>query len=236
MRLDKFLSEMGVGSRSQIKEWCRQKKITVNGEVVRKSDFHVDPMSDQVICQGQRIAYEEMEYYMLHKPKGVVTAVSDSRESTVMDLLKERKRKDLFPVGRLDKDTTGLLIITNDGPLCRRLLAPKHHVPKTYYARVKGRITEAHVGQFLQGLDIGDEKMTLPAKLKILKEGDISQTELTITEGRFHQVKRMFHAVGGEVLDLKRLSMGELKLDPNLAPGEYRKLTPEEVEILKNQS
>lgn len=232
MRLDRFLSEMGCATRSHIREACKKKQVTVNDAVVTKSDVKIDPAVDRVTYCGQEVTYAAMEYYMLHKPAGVVTAVEDKREKTVLDLLTTRTRKDLFPVGRLDKDTEGLLLITNDGPLCQKLLSPKHHVAKTYYARVDGEMKPEAVERFREGLDIGDEKPTLPAELVILASGETSEILLTITEGRFHQVKRMCEAVGCHVTYLKRLSMGSLSLDETLAPGEFRPLTEEEIRLL----
>ena len=169
------------------------------------------------------VAYAEYEYYMLNKPAGVVSATEDKKDSTVLDLIDEKQRKDLFPVGRLDKDTEGLLLITNDGELAHQLLSPKKHVDKVYFARIDGKVTE-------------EEKPTLPAYLEILKSEEISEIRLTIREGKFHQVKRMFHAVGKEVIYLKRLQMGSLVLDPRLALGEYRELTGQELEALRDCS
>lgn len=233
MRLDKYLASVGVGTRTAVKELIRKKAVTVNGAVTTSPECKVDSEKDQIVCRGQQISYTEYEYYMLHKPAGVVSAVTDARERTVLELLTERHRKDLFPVGRLDKDTEGLLLITNDGALCNRLIAPKKHVEKQYYVRVQGRVTEAEVSRFAEGLDIGDEKPTKPGRLIILQAGAESEVLLTITEGRFHQVKRMFQAVGMEVIYLKRLSMGSLQLDEALAAGEYRRLTAEEIKDLK---
>lgn len=176
-----------------------------------------------------------MEYYMLNKPAGVISASEDRRERTVVDLITTKKRNDLFPVGRLDRDTEGLLLITNDGDLAHRLLSPKKHVDKVYYARIDGKVTEEDQKVFAEGLDIGEEKKTLPAQLHILKSGEESEITLTIREGKFHQVKRMFHAVGKEVVYLKRLQMGSLKLDETLRPGEYRKLTEQERLILMDK-
>ena len=192
----------------------------------------IDTERDTVLFNGMTVGYAEFEYYMLNKPAGVVSATEDRRERTVLDLIGEKRRKDLFPVGRLDKDTEGLLLITNDGELAHRLLSPKKHVDKTYYARVAGRITEEHKKIFAAGVDIGDEKPALPAELRILSSEEISEVELTIHEGRFHQVKRMFHAVGGKVLYLKRTSMGSLRLDECLEPGQYRRLTEDEIRAL----
>lgn len=169
---------------------------------------------------------------MLHKPAGVISATEDSKEKTVLDLIETKKRKDLFPVGRLDKDTEGLLLITNDGELAHRLLSPKKHVEKVYYAKIQGIVTEEDILAFAEGVDIQEAQLTRPALLKILKAGDISEILLTICEGKFHQVKRMFEAVGKQVLYLKRLEMGPLKLDDTLKPGEYRELTEKEKEVL----
>lgn len=232
MRLDKYLSDMGTGTRSQVKKWIRTGMVTVNGLPERKPEAKITPGTDQVVWKDQLIPYHRHEYYMLNKPAGVVSAVSDRSEQTVLDLIKETKRSGLFPVGRLDKDTEGLLLITDDGELAHHLLAPRHHVDKTYYARICGVVTEKDRILFHEGLDIGDEKPTLPADLEILNSGEISEIRLTIQEGRFHQVKRMFQAVNKKVIYLKRLRMGSLVLDSSLNPGDYRKLTDKEVESL----
>jgi len=233
IRLDKFLAEMGIGTRSQVKNYIRGQAVSVNGEVIRQADVKVDPEQDLVEFQGQRVVYAALEYYMLNKPVGVVSAVTDAADPTVVELIETKRRKDLFPVGRLDKDTEGLLLITNDGILANRLLSPKKHVEKVYYARIEGYVTDHEVARFAEGLDIGEEKFTLPAQLTILASGPRSEITLAITEGKFHQVKRMFHSVGMEVLYLKRISMGSLILDPALEPGEYRKLTQEELQMLQ---
>ena len=246
MRLDKYLAEMGEGTRQEVKAFIRKGRVMVNGVPVKKPEAKVEEGKDQVALDGRKIPYQKYQYYMLNKPAGVITATADSRERTVLDLLGEDRRKDLFPVGRLDKDTEGLLLITNDGPLAHRLLSPRKHVDKCYYAKVRGEVTGEDVEQFAQGLflaGLGEEKeeKTMPARLEILKTasaagkeapGIVSEILLTIQEGKFHQVKRMFQAVGKEVLYLKRLSMGSLKLDPELAPGQYRELTKEEMERL----
>ena len=173
---------------------------------------------------------------MLHKPAGYISATEDKKLDTVLELLPENARSDLFPVGRLDRDTDGLLLLTNDGKLAHYLLSPKRHVDKTYYARIQGRVKSEHVQAFLEGLDIGDEKKTLPAELRILKSGPESEIEVTIREGRFHQVKRMFEVIGCEVTYLKRLSMGSLKLDETLEIGACRPLTEEELRKLKEET
>lgn len=235
MRLDKYLAEMGVGTRQEVKKQIRQGKAAVNGTVVKAADTKIDETCDEVTICGQNISYVSYEYYMLNKPAGVVSATEDRRDTTVIDLIKEKKRKDLFPVGRLDKDTEGLLLITNDGDLAHRLLAPKKHVDKVYYAKIDGMVTEEDVKRFAEGIDIGAEKeeMTRPAKLDIMKSAEESEIRLTIHEGKFHQVKRMFLAVGKEVTYLKRERMGTLCLDENLKPGEYRLLTEEEIENVR---
>ena len=232
IRLDKYLADMGCGTRSQVKREIAGGSVMVNGAPARRPEDKIDTEKDSVVFRGSPLGYTEYEYFMLNKPAGVVSATEDRTERTVLDLIDARQRKDLFPVGRLDKDTEGLLLVTNDGGMAHRLLSPKKHVDKVYYAKVAGRITEEHVRLFAEGVDIGDEKPTLPAELTVLSSGEISEIELVIREGRFHQVKRMFQAAGGEVIYLKRLRMGSLVLDRELQPGEYRKLTEEEVRAL----
>ena len=232
IRLDKYLADMGCGTRSQVKRGITKGGAEVNGVKVTRPEEKIDTERDTVLFNGMTVGYAEFEYYMLNKPAGVVSATLDSRETTVLELIKDSRRDGLFPVGRLDKDTEGLLLITNNGELAHHLLSPKRHVDKVYFVRVRGQVTKDDEERFAKGLDIGDEKKTLPADLRILNCGEISEAEIIIREGRFHQVKRMFSAVGKEVLYLKRLSMGALKLDERLAPGQYRRLTEEEVEKL----
>ncbi|MCI6690198.1 MAG: pseudouridine synthase [Clostridiaceae bacterium] len=236
MRLDKYLCETGFGTRSQVKDLLKKGQVMVNGEVVKKPELKINETTDQILCQGKKASYQKNIYLMLHKPAGVVSATEDNREKTVLDLVRPEDRKNgLFPVGRLDKDTEGLLLLTDDGELAHRLLSPKKHVDKTYYAKIDGQVTEEHVKQFREGLNIGDEKKTLPAVLTILLSGPVSEIEVTIHEGRFHQIKRMFEAVGCKVTYLKRLSMGSLVLDETLPPEEYRPLTEAELEGLTKQ-
>ena len=236
MRLDKYLCETGFGTRSQVKDLLKKGQVMVNGEVVKKPELKINETTDQILCQGKKASYQKNIYLMLHKPAGVVSATEDNREKTVLDLVRPEDRKNgLFPVGRLDKDTEGLLLLTDDGELAHWLLSPKKHVDKTYYAKIDGQVTEEHVKQFREGLDIGDEKKTLPAVLTILLSGPVSEIEVTIHEGRFHQIKRMFEAVGCKVTYLKRLSMGSLVLDETLPPEEYRPLTEAELEGLTKQ-
>lgn len=232
IRLDKFLAEMKKGTRSQVKEAVRKGRVTVDGAVCRSSDFKFDPEVSGVCMDGEPVSYARMEYFMLNKPQGVVSATEDNLHPTVISLIGDAKRKDLFPVGRLDIDTEGLLLITNDGKLAHELLSPKKHVDKVYYARIRGNVTEMDVEQFRMGVDIGENRLTLPAKLEILCSGEDSEIRLTIREGKFHQVKRMFQSVGKEVTYLKRLQMGSLMLDESLKPGEYRTLTRKELDEL----
>lgn len=232
LRLDKYLADMGVGTRSEVKTYARKGRVTVNGQVIKAADYKIDIISDEVLFDNNKIGYVSFEYYMLNKPVGVVSASSDNTCQTVIDLIDTSVRKDLFPVGRLDKDTEGLLVITNDGDLAHRLLSPKKHVGKVYYAEIEGVVTHDHVVLFKDGLVINEDFTALPAELHIIESGELSRIELTIYEGKFHQVKRMFEAVSMQVTYLKRLSMGELLLDKNLQPGEYRKLTAEEIKFL----
>ena len=236
MRLDKFLTEMGIGTRSEVKKILKTKQVTVNGTIVTKPETKIEPKTDEVCYKNERIAYCAFEYYLFHKPAGCVTATEDTQHKTVMDYLENTVRSDLFPVGRLDIDTEGLLLITNDGALAHELLSPSRHVQKTYYALIDGKVTEEDVNLFKEGVDIGEKKPTKPGFLKILKSEPQSEIELTITEGKFHQVKRMFEAVGKKVLYLKRISMGPLTLPEDLKPGEYRELTEGELMLLKAET
>jgi len=235
IRLDKYLADMGVGTRSQVKQFIKKGQIQVNGEIQKRPETKLDITKDKVSFQGEEISYQEYVYYILHKPAGYVSAVKDNLYPTVLSLIDNPQGFQLFPVGRLDLDTEGLLLITNDGTLAHELLSPKKHVEKTYYARIDGKITEEDQRRFAAGLDIGDEKDTLPAKLEILKSGEESEITVTITEGRYHQIKRMFEAVGKKVTYLKRLQMGSLKLEETLEPGTYRALTEEEIRLLKER-
>ncbi len=232
LRLDKFLADMGADSRAGLKERIRQGQVKVNGVIVKKADFRVDADTDLVTLQDKPVVYEEFQYFMLNKPQGVVTATRDSRQKTVLDLLSGEKRKDLSPVGRLDKDTEGLLLITNDGALAHRLLSPKKHVKKMYYAVIDGQAGSREQQAFREGLDIGDDQPALPAELEVLESGRVSRVFVTIEEGRFHQIKRMFQAVDRQVTYLKRISMGPLKLDEGLQPGQFRRLTENEKQAL----
>ena len=234
MRLDKLLANMGYGSRKEVKQLVKDKVVMIDGVLAKSTSQHVDPIAQQITVYGEVVAYREFIYVMLHKPPGVISATEDLRDTTVIDLLDPMLQHFApFPVGRLDKDTEGLLLITNDGQLAHNLLSPKKHVPKVYYARIEGEVTEADGEAFAKGVILDDGYETKPASLKIIASGEQSEIELTIQEGKFHQVKRMFEAVGKKVVYLKRLSMGSLQLDDNLALGEYRELTTQELTQLK---
>lgn len=241
MRLDQFMVKSNICSRQEAKQFIRKGRVNVNGKVCKDSAIHIKEDSDEIFFDGKRILYEEFRYFMLNKPAGCVSARKDGLSDTVVDLLKDEVTHDLFPVGRLDKDTEGLLLITNDGKLAHNLLSPRHHVDKCYYVEADKELSVDDMRKLEEGLDIGDDKITLPAEIKFLNslEKDTFEVEkvfcyeLTIHEGRFHQVKRMFEACGSKVLYLKRLSMGELMLDSDLHPGAYRRLTIDEVNKLK---
>ena len=233
IRLDKYLAGAGEGTRSQVKEKIRKGSVTVNGQPVCRPEQKVDPAKDVVEAGGVRVTLQTNRYYMLYKPSGCVSATEDGTQQTVLDLLPAGIRRGLFPVGRLDKDTEGLLLLTDDGPLAHRLLSPRKHVEKTYFARVEGNWGQEDVDAFAAGLDIGDEKPALPARLQIGRRRENGMEVLiTVSEGRYHQVKRMAAARNGRVVYLKRLSMGPLTLDEGLAPGQYRELTEEELRLL----
>ncbi len=233
-RIDKVLANLGYGSRKDIKKFCKDGLVKIDGEIIKDSSVHINPEDSEIIIGNEVVNYREFVYIMMNKPQEVISATEDMKDKTVIDLLDtEYNSFNVFPVGRLDKNTEGLLLLTNDGQLAHQLLSPKKQVPKTYYAKVKGTVTEEDIHKFKEGVFIDEEYKTLPAELKILKSGKISEIELTIYEGKFHQVKRMFKTVGKAVIYLKRLSMGTLKLDNSLDLGEYRELTEEELKQLK---
>lgn len=235
MRIDKLLANLGYGSRKEVKQLLKGGQVKVNGLVVKDAKQHVDPNKENVTLNGETIEYKEFIYLMMNKPPEVLSATEDNRSETVIDLLEiEDQVYEPFPVGRLDKDTEGLLLITNDGQLAHRLLSPKKHVPKTYFALIDGEVTDEDITAFQKGVTLDDGYVTKPGELIILKSGIRSDIVLTITEGKFHQVKRMFEAVGKRVVYLKRISMGPLLLDDTLELGEYRELSEEEIESLKN--
>ena len=234
MRLDKFLSECGMGTRTEVKRLIAGGRVSVNGGIIKNPAEKIDEKNDAVLLDNEALRYAELEYYMLNKPKGVISATRDSGRSKsicVTELIKEKIRNDLFPVGRLDKDTEGLLIITNDGELSHRLLSPKRHVDKTYYVELSGTLTAAEADRIMGGIDIGDKKPTLPCEISRLSDNTCL---ITICEGRYHEIKRMFATAGLKVNELKRISMGPLALDAELMPGDYRELTEEEIDLLKS--
>ena len=234
MRLDKFLAEVGLGSRKDVKQLIKKGQISVNQQKEKSDKRQVDPEKDRIEFDGEKLHYQEYYYYLLHKPAGVVSATEDARDRTVMDVFSPKDyRKDLFPVGRLDKDTEGLLLITNDGQLAHELLSPKKHVEKEYFAEVSGRMTVEDQQQFATGIPL-DGELTLPAELFIDEVAEhSSKVRIILHEGKFHQVKRMVKSCGKEVTYLKRIRMGEVTLPDDLAKGSYRPLTAEELRLLK---
>jgi len=238
MRIDKILSHLGLATRSEAKKLAKAGLIKVNGETVRDSGAKVDPVADVLEVRGERVYFRRYIYLMMNKPQGVISATEDLRDRTVLDLLSDEHRAfEPFPVGRLDKDTEGLLLLTNDGQLAHRLLSPKKHVPKLYYAEIDGLVDDRDIDSFRQGVELDDGYVTMPAKLTVLETmpsdtGGRSKIEVELHEGKYHQVKRMFAAVGKKVVYLKRMAMGGLKLDPGLALGRYRELTETELASL----
>jgi 16S rRNA pseudouridine516 synthase len=229
MRLDKYLVHTNTCTRSEARNLVRSGRVLVNGAPAASSDIKINENADMVTLDGKQVLYEQYSYFMLNKPAGVVSACEDRRENTVLDFFKNEPCKDLFPVGRLDKDTVGLLLITNDGALAHRLLAPNKHVWKKYYVELERSVSSEDIEKLCSGVDIGEDTPTLPAKIELpadCSEKNPSKLYLSIHEGRFHQVKRMFEAVGNKVTYLKRVSFGQLELDPDLKEGEYKKLDP----------
>lgn len=237
MRLDKLLAHSGFGTRNEVKKMIKNGDVIVNNIVIKKEKTQVDPNNDIISVMGEIVEYQEFVYYMLNKPAGYVSATKDNVYPTVIELIDDYYRDDLFPVGRLDVDTEGLLLLTNDGVLAHQLLSPKKHCPKVYYAKIKGVISDDDVQKFLSGLMIADEYQCQEAHLQVLStDGENSEIIVEIYEGKFHQVKKMFLAVGKEVTYLKRIRMKELDLDESLKLGEYRHLTDEELDRLKKES
>ncbi len=228
MRLDRFLVQSNICSRREAKQLVKKSRVSVNGTPAKDPSAHINEDSDVVTFDGNPVSYNKFRYYMLNKPQGVVSSTDDGLNSTVIDLISSEDTKDLFPVGRLDKDTEGLLLITNNGKLAHELLSPRHHVDKRYYVETDIKLTPGVMETFRRGVDIGDEKPTLPADIEESGKG----YTVTIHEGRYHQIKRMFAALGPKVTFLKRISMGPLTLDGKLEPGQYRPLTGEEIEKL----
>lgn len=234
-RLDNFLVNNGYGSRKEVKKLIHQNSVSVNGEIVNKPSVHIDVDNDKVCVLGEEVLYKEFVYLMMNKPSGFVSAVYDKFDRTVLEIIDERdKILDPYPIGRLDKDTVGLLIISNDGDMCHRVLSPKRHVEKKYFVRVNGCLNDSFVGIFSDGIVLEDGIKCKSSKLKILKvyEGE-SECELILIEGKFHQIKRMFGVFGFMVTYLKRIEFGGIRIDENLKEGEYRHLTIEEINLLK---
>lgn len=235
-RLDKILANSGYGTRKDVKAIVKSGRISINGRIIKDSSIHADPEQDNIIIDGEAINYKKYIYIMMNKPQGVISATEDDYDRTVIDLLDEKSRGfNPAPVGRLDKDTEGLLILTNDGDLNHDLISPKKHVPKKYYARIDGQVNEKHVEEFKEGIILEDGYRCLPAELSILKSGPQSEITVVLYEGKFHQVKRMFQSIGCTVVYLKRIQMGGLMLDDSLNTGEYRELTEEELELLQDR-
>ena len=244
IRLDKYLAESGAGTRSEVKKLIGKGRIRVNGIVADNAGMKLSP-EDVVSLDGEELVHESYSYFMLNKPRGVVSATEDGLNKTVLDILKNEKARGLFPVGRLDKDTEGLLVITNNGGLSHRLLTPNKHVSKTYFVIATEALSEEAFGKIRSGIDIGEDKPCKEAKIEPVSacdeitasDGEVitgPSYRLTITEGKYHQVKRMFHVCGSEVIYLKRESMGDLKLDKSLKCGEYRKLKEDEIRLLED--
>ena len=234
-RIDKFLCDQNLGTRKQVKEYIKNGMISVNGAVIKKPEQHIDEAVDEICFGGKILNYARYHYYMLYKPQNVVSATTDNKNMTVVDILKKESVRNLAPVGRLDKDTEGLLLMTDDGTLTHNLLSPRKHVDKDYEVHLAHEITDEELQKLEDGVDIGDEQKTLPARTcrdQMDAEGR-NVIHLILHEGRFHQVKRMLEAVGNEVLFLKRISMGNLVLDDTLQPGEYRELTEQELQDLR---
>lgn len=235
MRLDKYLSDMGLASRSDIKKEIRKGLVLVNGEIIRDSSFSV-PLHASVSYRGEEVCYEEFSYYMMNKPIGVLSSTEDRKQKTVLDLITEKHRKDLFPVGRLDKDSEGLILIMNDGQLAHTLLSPKNHIEKRYYIEIPVLLEDSDIAPLRFGIQYDKDLIAEPAKVRILSaEKEKTAIEIIITEGKFHQIKKMFLALSENyiVTKLKRLSMGKVVLDENLAPGDYRRLSAKEIEALQ---
>ena len=233
--MDKYLSDMGIASRSDLKKDIRKGLVFVNGEMIRDAGFTVNSDS-RILYKGEEITYEEYSYYMMNKPVGVLSSTEDRKQKTVLDLFSECHRKDLFPVGRLDKDAEGLLLIMNDGKLAHTLLSPKNHIEKKYYVEIPASLKDEDLEPLRHGIQYDTDLVAEPAQVQLLSANpDKSAVEIIITEGKFHQIKKMFLALSENyvVTKLKRISMGALRLDESLSPGEYRKLSPGEIETLK---
>ncbi len=231
MRLDKFLANSGIGTRKEVKKFLKKNLVTVNDEIVKKPEMHINPEEDVITFDDIPIEYEPVVYLMMNKPAGFVSATEDDEQETVIDIVPEYMHLDLFPVGRLDKDTEGLLLLTNDGKFSHQLMSPKQKVAKKYYVEVSGHISDDAIDIFKAGIDLGDFTSS-PSELEIVENGEESIAYVTIYEGKFHQVKRMFHSIGCEVTYLKRVQIADLELDERLELGEYRHLLEEDFKFL----
>ncbi|QRO86383.1 pseudouridine synthase [Mammaliicoccus vitulinus] len=231
MRLDKFLANSGIGTRKEVKKFLKKNLVKVNDVIAKKPEMHINPEEDIITFDDIPIEYEPVVYLMMNKPAGYVSATEDDEHETVIDIVPEYMHLDLFPVGRLDKDTEGLLLLTNDGKFSHQLMSPKHRVPKRYYAEVDGHINEDAIKKFEKGIDLGDFTSS-PSELEIIESGESFKAIVTIYEGKFHQVKRMFHSIDCEVTYLKRLQIASLELDEQLELGEYRHLMEEDFKLL----
>lgn len=237
MRLDKVLTHVGYGSRREVQNLIKSKQVKIDGKCIIKADIQVNPEIQEITVCGHKVHYQAYYYYLLNKPAGYISATEDTKEQTVLELLKPiDKNKALFPVGRLDKDTEGLLILTNDGQFAHNLLAPKKHIDKVYYAKVKGRVEERDKEVIAHGMTLANGTTYKPGQLEIISSGEISEVYVTIQEGKFHQVKEMMKFIGKEVIYLKRIQMGDLKLPDELTLGQYRALTTDELELLSSNS
>jgi 16S rRNA pseudouridine516 synthase len=234
-RLDKVLSNFGFGSRTEIKSAVKNGLVAIDGKIAKDSGVYVDPVENVIEMNGIKLNYRKYIYLMMNKPKGVISATTDNKQKTVFDILPEKyKCFDLFPAGRLDIDTEGLVLMTNDGQLSHEILSPKKHVAKQYFAHILGVVNDSDIEAFSKGVTLDDGYETLPAKLEVIKSDEISEIKLSIVEGKFHQVKRMFEAVDKKVIYLKRLSMGRLNLDETLGLGECKELGEDDIELLKS--
>ncbi|OON95945.1 MAG: 16S rRNA pseudouridine(516) synthase [Epulopiscium sp. Nele67-Bin005] len=234
MRLDKFLCHVGIGTRTEVQKLIKKKRVTVDDVTITNAGLIIRPEEQEICLDNEVLTFKQYYYFVLNKPQGVITATEDSRHETVLDLLDfEDQNKKVSPVGRLDKDTEGLLILTNDGKTSHQLLSPKKHVPKVYYAKIEGELINNACEKFVEGIILEDNTQCLPAKLEILGS---SEVKVTLQEGKFHQVKRMIKQVGAEVVYLKRIKMGNLDLPSDLELGEYRELTEQELLLLKGEN
>lgn len=231
MRLDKFLANAGIGTRKEVKKFLKKNLVSVNEEIVKKPEMHINPEEDVITFDDIPIEYEPVVYLMMNKPAGYISATEDDEHETVIDIVPEYMHLDLFPVGRLDKDTEGLLLLTNDGKFSHQLMSPKHKVPKKYYVEVDGHISENATEIFKKGIDLGDFTSS-PSELEIIENDESAKAFVTIYEGKFHQVKRMFQSIGCEVTYLKRIQIADLELDELLELGEYRHLMEEDFKLL----